>query len=309
MWCYRSVLIGGISAAAFGVASADGIESSLKDAPIVETYNWSGFYIGAGIGAGMFDHDGSVSNSKTKKFEKKCKDPPPPHKLEAAILPPCTDFETTKTSSHTSSFGDDDWDGFGTIQIGYDRQIHDRFVAGVFADFDFYPDSDHHFKDVWTKDKKTLGSVDGHLELDNVWSVGGRLGYLVMPRLLLYADGGYTQASLDGSLTVSLKGKKDPFSFDMDDDLHGWFAGGGAELKLHKNVSLKLEYRFAEYDDWGASSSGSKTIGPYPCKKHSECKITKTWSSESDFDFELQTVRAALVIRLDEPEQPVAALK
>ena len=40
-------------------------------------------------------------------------------------------------------------------------------------------------------------SVTGSQKLDSQWSVGGRVGYLVLPQLLTYVSGGYTQAHLE----------------------------------------------------------------------------------------------------------------
>ena len=58
---------------------------------------------------------------------------------------------------------------FGTFTVGYDRVIRPGWVAGVFTDFDF---SGITFRELET-------------DLDHVWSIGGRLGFLTNPSTLV----------------------------------------------------------------------------------------------------------------------------
>jgi outer membrane immunogenic protein len=92
------------------------------------------------------------------------------------------------TTSQTTTAGGRG--GFGTVQVGCDYQLSGDWVIGAFADWDF-------------------GSLGGKPELSNErwfgtekqnwsWAVGGRVGYLVPPRLLAYVSGGYTQAHHQG---------------------------------------------------------------------------------------------------------------
>jgi outer membrane immunogenic protein len=116
--------------------------------------------------------------------------------------------------------GQNDGDGIlGTVVMGYDRQFAPRWVAGVFADFDF----------------SDISVNVGGLNVDQTysWSIGARLGTLVTPKTLLYATGGYTQTELEGNL----EGTAD-----------GYFVGGGLEHMLRDNWTLKLEYRYSEFE-------------------------------------------------------------
>jgi outer membrane immunogenic protein len=74
------------------------MKAPLAPAPIA--YNWTGCYVGAGGGYGMFNQDVSVQGGG---------------------------FE--------SDFGGRGW--FGTVQVGCDYQIAPYFVIGAFADYDF----------------------------------------------------------------------------------------------------------------------------------------------------------------------------
>jgi outer membrane immunogenic protein len=159
----------------------------------------------------------------------------------------------------------DEWNGFGTLQGGYDVRLGNVIVGGL-ADFDFYPDkpgasSAQSLNGTFTVDVNTVpigapvplpnfASVTSNIALDNVWSVGGRLGYRVTPETLIYGLGGYTQASIDGSVqlayTSTLFGPQ-RLSLPTSDELHGYFVGGGGEVKIAQNLALRLEYRYANY--------------------------------------------------------------
>jgi opacity protein-like surface antigen len=299
----RSVVLSAFAAmSSFAIASgasADGVES-VKDGPApVEDYVWDGLYVGVGIGAGSFDHDVDVDSSKTKTLKMR-------DKYDC-------DWKTIwgpHTIDKSTSFGDDDWNVFGTMQIGYDRLVHNRFLIGAFADFDFYQDADDSFSEPWIKSfgkwKQEIASIDGNIELDHVWSIGGRLGILVTPRILLYAVGGYSEASLDGSVDVNFK-HGPTLSLAAPDELQGYFLGGGAEFKLRENVSLKFEYRYTKLD--GDSASASDTDSDSWTKWCKEYELTKDYNAHADFDADIQSIRAVLVLKFDEPERPVAALK
>src|SRR5262249_36825001 len=95
-------------------------------------------------------------------------------------------------------------------------------VAGVFVDYDFSGISDD------------LGNGQS-FDHNYSWSVGARLGGLITPKTLLYGTAGYTQAEFE--LTGA--------GAELFD---GYFVGAGIEHMLRENWTLKLEYRYAEYE-------------------------------------------------------------
>jgi outer membrane immunogenic protein len=119
----------------------------------------------------------------------------------------------------------------GVVSVGYDRQFNDRVVAGLFADYAF-GDVD-----------QSLGGTN--FAISNQWGIGARLGVLLTPTSLWYANAGWTRADFDISSGGSSVG----------DSVNGYFIGGGVEQVLRQNVSLKFEYRFSDYD--AATFSGS----------------------------------------------------
>jgi outer membrane immunogenic protein len=322
--CIASLVLAGVTSLSTG-ARADGENVSLKDvtAAPAEQYVWDGFYVGVGIGAGSFDHNVDIDASKSKELQKRHKECVKYSDGEYLEYRECieygwSDWETKfkKVDSKSASSGDDDWDIFGTAQIGYDRLLHSRVLIGAFADFDFYQDADHSFSEPWIEQfrryKKEVGSIDGDIELDHVWSIGGKVGFLLTPCIALYGVGGYTEASLDGSVDVTFKnhwGKSTVLSMEAPDDLNGYFVGAGGEVKLKKNVSLKFEYRYSEFDGESASASGGSVSNPFRCGYYKECRIVKDFDAHADFDTEIQSVRAVLVLKFDEPERAVASLK
>ncbi len=62
-----------------------------------------------------------------------------------------------------------------------------NWVVGLFADYDFWTCGAH---SIW---RTLTPSLTGSQKLDSQWSIGGRAGYLVLPQLLTYVSGGYTQ--------------------------------------------------------------------------------------------------------------------
>ena len=89
--------------------AADLNGGSLKDAPYVPETSWTGFYLGAGGGGAMTNDDLKLSDTYKNKSRK-------------------------NSSAEVKGLGGEG--GFGSVQVGYDRQFG-GFVAGVFFDYDF----------------------------------------------------------------------------------------------------------------------------------------------------------------------------
>lgn len=291
---------------------ADGAPAAPAPAPVSKSH-WSGFYLGVGGGIGKVDQSVSGVASKLttidkyKKvidYEKKCFHWP---YYYCIYVPVGSHYEPDGSSSHTAtengSFSDESWKGFGTIQFGADHLAHDRLLVGVFADVDLYRGADATFG---TEDCDL--SVSGKLGLERVWNVGGRIGLLAHPNFLIYGVGGYSQADIDSYSEVDFKHGGPDFTLRPDDKLRGYFLGGGAEWLFHENIALKVEYRWARYDGEGDSDSAVK--GPYvDYDYHSKEEITKYYSTNADFDLDVQSIRGALVVRFGRDEPAPAPLK
>ena len=173
-----------------GAVAADGYEvaGSLKDtAPAPIAYEWNGLSVGAGIGVGRFDQNAYGKAWRKDKLSK-----------YHCWLILCYDKDKINKYRDIDAHGSDgDWSAFGTAQIGYDRLLGGRFLIGAFADYDFLRDAELTFSN-----KRHNRSLVGSVEKDGMWTVGGRLGFLATPRVLLYGLAGYSQMSLEGNLAA-----------------------------------------------------------------------------------------------------------
>lgn len=174
--------------------------------------NWSGLYLGAGVGYSTFIND---------------------H----------TSFEFGAPSTPVSAPQDTGGQGWlGTVIVGYDHQIGTRLVIGAFVDFDWTGAEGN-----W-RDRAAGANVAGEYAQESAWAVGGRIGWLSSPTTLLYVTGGYTEAKFDQVNLVDFAGINSDriirgTSFD------GWFIGAGLETQLINNLSLRLEYRYSDFGE------------------------------------------------------------
>jgi outer membrane immunogenic protein len=181
-------------------------------APVAVT-NWTGCYVGGGGGGAMTKNDHN-------------------------------DYDTvlgTRLSPNLST-GADGW--FGTVQVGCDYQFN-NFVVGVFGDYDFM---DIHGD---TSIGGFFGpAVTGSQKQDGQWAIGGRAGYLVLPQLLTYVSGGYTQAHWTSTTLSSFFVPGVGVATLPGATRGGWFIGTGDEYALSFLPGLfwKTEYRYSEFD-------------------------------------------------------------
>jgi outer membrane immunogenic protein len=181
-------------------------------APMATVTNWTGCYVGAG-GGGAY-----VKNNHN-------------------------DFDTVVGTalSPNLSTGADGW--FGTVQVGCDYQVN-NFVVGLFGDYDFMS-----VKGDISSGGFFAPAITGSQKLDGQWSIGGRAGYLVLPQLLTYVSGGYTQAHW-ASTTLASFFVPGGIASLPGSTKGGWFIGLGDEYALSFLPGLfwKTEYRYAEFD-------------------------------------------------------------
>src|SRR5262249_612362 len=105
-------------------------------------------------------------------------------------------------------------------------------VVGVFGDFDFTNAEFTHENTVTEK-----------IRVNDIWSVGGRVGLVRSCCTMWYVNGGYTNAAFKYHFT-------DAYSeFTSNSRVGGWFAGIGAEQQIGRGLALKLEYRFSRFED------------------------------------------------------------
>lgn len=163
--------------------------------------NWSGVYIGAGVGYGSF-----INNNTG------------------------FDFPRIQVQPQQDTGGD----GFlGTAIVGYDHVIAPRILVGIFADYDWTGAEGE-----W-RTRAAGANVSGTYKQDNAWAVGGRVGFLSNPGTLIYLTAGYTEAEFGQVTFKDFLGVNED-RYIPANRFNGWFAGAGLETSLMQNLALRL---------------------------------------------------------------------
>ncbi len=210
--------------AAFGTANAADMSMPApvyKAPPLPATYNWTGCYVGGGGGYGWWTQESFVQ-------------------VDGLAV----------TSPNTN--GGNGW--FGQGQGGCDYQFTAPIfnlpaVVGLFGDYEG-GDIDG---------RSSFPGLVGSERESGTWSVGGRFGVLIAPRILTYFDGGWTQARFDGvNYNIAIAGPPTPSGLSLAAQTYnGWFIGSGFEYSLDwlpvHGLFLKTEYRYAQYGGNGVS--------------------------------------------------------
>ncbi len=213
-----------VTLAAIGSASAADLApaplSYKAPPPPPPVYNFSGCYIAGGGGYGMWNQDSFVKTTATG---------------------------TPITASVTN--GGHGWFGMGQAGCDYEFAMplfsgwSPRIVIGAFGDWDG--------GDIFGTSSTPL--LVGTEKNSSSWFAGGRVGYVVSPRFLTYADGGWTQARFDQvNYNVAIAGGG-PAGISLDAQTYnGWFIGSGFEYSFDwlpiSGIFLKTEYRYSQYN-------------------------------------------------------------
>jgi opacity protein-like surface antigen len=162
-----------------------------------------------------------------------------------------------------------------TIDGGFDFQIGDRFVVGLIGDYTFsWIDSNASlygevcYETAGPDDCDTATISDEVvLAFDfttlNSWSVGGRAGFTVGGRTLIYGLAAYTQqrmiaiASIDSGATGYLATASDPIT------VASVSLGAGVETMLTQRLSMKLEYRGTYWSVGGQTDDPTEGFGAF----------------------------------------------
>ena len=219
-----------ILAALTGSASAADLAArpyTKAPSPAAVAYNWSGFWISGGAGYALTDND---------------------HSVTGPVAPfPSFDF------AHDN--GGRGW--LGKVGAGADYQFAGPFgswVVGVFGDYSF---SDVRGNYSFNCPGACVGPTGftGQLKNDWSWAVGGRIGFVALPGLLTYFNGGYTQGHFKGINYLDAAFATPTGLVQGSRTRDGWFLGGGTEYAITQIPGLfwKNEVRFSEFDNKTAS--------------------------------------------------------
>ena len=229
---FKKFLVAGIAAGAMVAGSATYASAADFAPPPAPVSTWTGFWVGAGIGYGFVNHELGAELA-IPEFED-------------------NQFAYGRADLGFSGVGGEGW--LGQVGLGFDFQVGDKFLIGIFGDYtfsDINSSASAEYAGCINNVGCGAGKVYYKLKADSMWFVGGRAGYLANPDTLLYALIGYTEVDFDAKFGFD--------NYDCEGDCsnsykYGWSKGGltfggGIETKLSENITGKLEYRYIDLDN------------------------------------------------------------
>jgi outer membrane immunogenic protein len=218
-------------------APALAADMPLKAAPpVAAAYNWTGFYVG--IHGGYAWGDGTTENITGSA------------NFPAGLI----------RDRHPSG-------PFAGGQIGANYQFG-QWVLGVEADLAASGIEGHE-----VEESPVTAGVLSHTNGRYPWigTVTGRLGF-AMNNILFYGKGGGVWAGHESSSFTTNASGTVTTRASGSETISGWTAGGGIEIGLHPNISIKAEY---DHYDFGTStvqrtvffSTGTTPVGTVNLRK------------------------------------------
>ncbi|MGH6856194.1 MAG: outer membrane protein, partial [Methylocella sp.] len=221
--------------------------------PPPPVFTWTGLYVGLNGGYTWAGSE-SISTSTANVFS-------------AAGLNGDIGDQVASLASGSGTLNPSGFIGGG--QIGYNLQFANNFVVGIEADIQGIAGAHSSTSLAQTGTPGTLIPVDSSSELtwnkatDYLGTVRGRLGFTIMPTLLVYGTGGLAYGGVRSATNVTeqLGFSDTPVPFgnggSFSDTRVGWTAGGGLEWLFAPSWSLKVEYL---YYDLGTVSYGFPVV-------------------------------------------------
>ena len=248
MRCFTRILISSIVLSVGFAAAASAADMAVKASPMapVPASTWTGWYVGADIGAMMLDPKASTTSI-----------------TGFGAAGPAATIPFAQPVRYDSI-------GFrGGVIGGYDWQFAPTWVAGVEADW-------HGETNRGTQPGFAVGLPAGPVvtsrsdnrKISGDWdgSIRARLGYLFTPSFLVFATGGgswqhvTTSAFCDGTAAGGIIGYCANFGFPSQTLTSssvrgGWTVGGGIETMLSAHWVARAEYRYSSYGTMGVTET------------------------------------------------------
>jgi outer membrane immunogenic protein len=241
-----------LSAAAIGLAISAGsaLAADLpyrKEAPVYvppppPPPMWTGFYAGLNIGGGWSANNSNNSILPYADTTYPIASTPFPGASPNLFFLPGGGTTNTNTGGVV-----------GGGQIGYNYQFGNSFVIGAETDFQGTSitggnqgnfasayDSPYPVSNTGLLTPLVTGN-GGNLRLPWFGTVRGRVGYLIMPTLLLYGTGGFAYGGVE--------------VFQRSNTSTGWTAGGGLEWMFAPHWTAKVEYLYVDLASSGINGA------------------------------------------------------
>jgi outer membrane immunogenic protein len=203
------------------LAADMGVKAPMRAAaPVAYAPSWTGFWISGGFGYGLMDIDHSVTD----------------------VVAPFSVFDR----GHDN--GGRGW--LGKVGAGFDFQgwPWSNIVIGAFTDGQ-WSDIKGNYDFRCPGGCAGPSGFVGQIKNDWSWAAGGRIGYIALPGLLTYFNGGWTEANFTQVNYVNNPTGVATGLVRPAERLNGYFLGGGTEYAFNWLPGLfwKSEYRFADY--------------------------------------------------------------
>ncbi|WP_296522524.1 outer membrane protein [Rhodoplanes sp.] len=241
--------------------------------PVVDPWNWTGFYVGGNVGYswGRAKSDYTdVTTTSVRTRDYRGFTTPQPTLLS----------DTTVVGATTTIFGDASTNvngALGGLQAGYNFQSG-RFVFGLETDFQ------------WTGQRGdttvcAIGCVTGSafttVDHKLAWfgTGRGRVGVTV-DRYLVYATGGLAYGRINSDYAAGFIGGAAAL-LSTDRTRVGWTAGAGVEAFLTRNWTVKLEYLYVDLGDYGDQVGGASATSTVILQNTPQTALTRVIDTTS----------------------------
>jgi len=217
------------------------VKAPIYKAPVVELYNWTGFYVGGNAGYAWGNANDAMN-------------------LGGSWLLPGGDLVDNQL---LTPFGNGRLkpNGFiGGVQAGYNYQAG-QWVLGIETDFN-YLNLKNTFATGQVQSTNSPYTFQSSFESNWLLTLRPRIGYAV-DRFLIYATGGLAVANQKVSQNITELDNAFIQVGSVSKTTAGWTVGVGAEYALSNNWSFKTEYLYVDPGKVSASSLGA-CRGPNP---------------------------------------------
>jgi outer membrane immunogenic protein len=258
----KKLLVLGTVAAAFFVAPAFAADMGVKappPPPPAPAFSWTGFYVGANGGYGWRDPTVTYTPNDPGAFIGTCAG------IGGGTCIPPASFSI----------------GGGLVggQVGYNWQYSQKWLAGVEADLDWSRINGSGNSN-FSLNSAGPGTFTATESVSGFGTLRGRLGFIPVSPLLIYATGGLAFGDVKASAIMpgsgvgvgganaggfayacgTGTGQANCFIGSSSRTMVGWTVGAGFEYAIMNNTSLKAEYLYA---DLGSRSINTVTTSTF----------------------------------------------